>query len=385
VPEGVRERFREKVGARGEQLHAAWRAAFARYREAFPEPAHELERIFAGELPEGWDQTLPTFPADAQGMASRAASGKALNALAQRVPWMIGGSADLEPSNKTWLGFQGSGVQGANDPGGRNVHFGVREHAMASIANGLALSGLRPFVGTFLIFSDYMRPAQRLAALMGLPVVYVLTHDSIGVGEDGPTHQPIEQIAALRALPNLAVVRPCDANETVEAWRFALASRSEPVALALTRQNLPVLDRTRLASASGLARGAYVLSDPEGGGAQVILIGTGSEVSLCLDAQRRLAQEGIPARVVSMPCWELFARQTDAYRESVLPRSIGARVAVEAAAGMGWERWVGERGEVVCLRGFGASAPAGELFEHFGLTVDAVVEAARKQLSLATA
>jgi transketolase len=381
VPEGVREHLGGSLRARGGEARRAWVARFDALRRKNPARARELETLLAGALPAGWEHELPSFPADQKGMASRAASGKVLNALAKRVPWVVGGSADLAPSNKTMLEFDGAGTFSAHGRAGRNLHFGVREHAMASLANGMALAGLRPYVGTFLIFSDYMRPAQRLAALMGLPVIHVFTHDSIGVGEDGPTHQPIEQLAALRAIPNLVEIRPCDANETAVAWQVALSTRSGPVALVLTRQNLPTLDRARFAPADGLARGGYVLAEAEDGAAQVLLIASGSEVSLCVEARERLAQEGIGARVVSLPSFALFARQDASYREAVLPPDVPARVAVEAAAPFGWHRWVGERGAVIGMEGFGASAPAKELYRHFGLTVERVVDAARRQLS----
>ena len=385
VPDGVREHFAATLGARGKEQHAAWNATFAEYKKAHPGEAAELEALLAGELPQGWEAGAPNFDADDKGQATRASSGKALNAFAEPVPWMIGGSADLAPSNKTVLTFDGAGVLSPNEPAGRNMHFGVREHAMGSILNGMALSGLRPYGGTFLIFSDYMRPAQRLASMMQLPVTYVFTHDSIGVGEDGPTHQPVEQLAALRVIPGMRVFRPADANETTEAWKAALTYTGGPTSLVLTRQNLPVLDRTRFAAASGVQRGAYVLADAPSGDPQVILIGTGSEVSLCLEAFERLADERISARVVSMPSWELFEAQDASYRESVLPPGVTARVAVEQASGFGWSRWVGETGELVCMTGFGASAPYAELQKHFGFTVENVVRAAKKQLALATA
>ena len=384
VPDGVRERVRAGLGQRGKRESAAWRARFDAYRRDFPKLAAELDALLRDELPAGWDAALPSFPADPKGIATREASGKALNAIAAKVPWLLGGSADLAPSTKTLIAGDDAGHQAAANPGGRNFHFGVREHAMGSIANGLALCKLRPYAATFLIFCDYLKPALRLSSLMELPVVYVFTHDSIGVGEDGPTHQPIEQLATMRATPGLVTIRPADANETVEAWKIALESRHGPTSLALTRQNLPVLDRTKFAAASGLARGAYVLADAGEGAPQVILIGTGSEVSLCVGAQEKLKAEGIAARVVSMPSWELFERQSRAYRDSVLPPEVAARVAVEQGSTFGWSRWVGEGGAVVGMSTFGASAPFGELQKRFGFTVDALVEAARRQLSLAT-
>jgi transketolase len=385
VPDGVRERVKSVLGERGRALRANWESRFEAYKREFPKLADDLERMWKDELPSGWEKALPVFPADAKGVATREASGKALNAIALSLPWLLGGSADLAPSTKTLLAGDDAGHQSAASPGGRNFHFGVREHAMAAIANGLALCKLRPYAATFLIFCDYLKPALRLSSLMELPVVHVFTHDSIGVGEDGPTHQPIEQLASMRSTPGVVTIRPCDANETVEAWKFAIENRRGPTCLALTRQALPTLDRTKLAPASGLARGGYVLSESSAGSPQVILIGTGSEVSLCVAAQEKLKAEGIGARVVSLPSFELFERQSPAYRESVLPREVAARVAVEQASGFGWSRWVGESGAIVGMRGFGASAPFGELQKRFGFTVDNVVQAAKKQLSLATA
>lgn len=384
VPDGVRERVRAGLGQRGTKASAEWRARFDAYRREFPKLAGELDALLRDELPAGWDGALPNFPADAKGLATREASGKALNAIAARVPWLLGGSADLAPSTKTLIAGDDAGHQSAATPGGRNFHFGVREHAMGSISNGLALCKLRPYAATFLIFCDYLKPALRLSSLMELPVVYVFTHDSIGVGEDGPTHQPIEQLAAMRSTPGVVTIRPADANETVEAWKVALENRHGPTCLALTRQAVPVLDRTKFAAASGLARGAYVLADAGDGAPQVILIGTGSEVSLCVGAQEKLKAEGIAARVVSMPSWELFERQSRTYRDAVLPPEVGARVAVEQATTFGWSRWVGEGGAVVGMSGFGASAPFVELQKKFGFTVETIVEAARKQLALAT-
>ena len=378
VPDGVRERFDASLGERGKRLRGAWQALLERYRQAEPALARELELMRAGELPAGWDQDIPSFPADAKGMASREASGKVLNAIAPRLPWLIGGSADLTGSNKTKI--EGADDVEPGDYGGRNLHFGVREHAMGAIANGLALSSLRPLVGTFLIFSDYMRPPTRLAALMELPVVFVFTHDSIGLGQDGPTHQPIEQLAALRAIPGLSTIRPCDANETAEAWRIVLARPEKPAALALSRQPLPTLDRTRYAAAAGLAKGAYVLADSDGP-PDVILMATGSEVGLCIDAYERLKAEGVRARVVSMPCWDLFEAQGEAWRNQVLPPEVTARVAVEAAAELGWDRYVGSYGETIVMRTFGHSAPIKDLQTEFGFTPDHVLEAARRQIA----
>jgi transketolase len=382
VPDGVKERFEESFGARGRKLGEDWKALMERYRHAEPALAEELDGLIRGEAPEGWDKDIPSFPADAKGMATREASGKALNAIAPRLPWLAGGSADLAPSNKTLLTFDGAGSFEAGSYGGRNLHFGVREHAMGAVANGLTLSGLRAYTGTFLIFSDYMRPPTRLAALMELPVVFVFSHDSISLGQDGPTHQPIEQLAALRAIPNMMVLRPCDANETAEAWRAILAQTARPACLVLTRQALPTLDRSRYAPASGLHRGGYVLAGGEET-PELILIGTGSEVKLCVEAYEQLAAEGVRARVVSMPSWDLFEAQDEAYRRTVLPPEATARVAVEEASPLGWDRYVGAKGEVLAMRSFGASAPTRAVEEAFGFTTKHVLEAARRQLARA--
>ena len=378
VPDGVMGQFDKDLGARGREARKTWEAMLQRYGEAEPERAEELRRICSGEPPHGWDADIPIFAPDAKGMASREASGKVLNAIAPNYPWLMGGSADLAGSNKTTI---------ANDTdlqpqsyGGRNVHYGVREHAMGAISNGLALSGLRPYTGTFLIFSDYMRPPTRLAALMEQPVVFIFTHDSIGLGQDGPTHQPIEQLAALRAIPGLIVLRPCDANETAEAWRVVLGQTTRPACLSFSRQALPTLDRAKYGSAKGVAKGAYVLADCEGGDPEVILMGTGSEVGLCIGAYEALTAEGVRARVVSMPSWDLFEAQDEAYRSSVLPPKVTARVAVEAAAALGWDRYAGPAGEVIAMRSFGMSAPAKALQSHFGFTKDKVLDAARRQL-----
>jgi transketolase len=379
VPDGVRERFHETLGARGHARHADWKAMLERYRTAEPGAADELAAIWAGRLPAGWDSAIPAFPADAKGLATRDASSKVLNAIAPRFPWLLGGSADLAPSNKTLIDGEASFEPGSY--GGRNLHYGVREHAMGAISNGLATSGLRPYTGTFLTFSDYMRPPIRLSALMEVPVVFIFTHDSIGLGEDGPTHQPIEQLAGLRAIPGMSVVRPCDANETAEAWRVILGHTLRPACLVLTRQKLPTLDRSRLAPAAGLAKGAYVLADSGGGAPEVILMGTGSEVILCVEAHDRLAAEGVKTRVVSMPSWDLFEAQDQAYRDSVLPSQVTARVAVEAAAVLGWDRYVGPGGDVIGMRSFGMSAPIKAVEDKFGFTADHVVEAARRQLA----
>jgi transketolase len=342
--------------------------------------AAQLDAIARREPPAGWDADLPTFPADPKGLATRDAGGQVLNAIGQHYPWLIGGAADLNASTKTALKFDGAGEIEPGEPAGRNLHFGIREHAMGAVLNGLALSGLRPFGSTFLIFSDYMRPPMRLAAMMHLPAIYVFTHDSIGLGEDGPTHQPVEQLAGLRAVPGLVVLRPADANETAQAWRVAIGLK-EPACLVLTRQKLPTFDRAELAPAAGVARGAYVLADAEKGRIDVILIGTGSEVAVCLAARQHLAGEGIAARVVSMPSWELFERQGEAYRDQVLPPSVPARVAIEAAATLGWDRYVGPHGVTIGMSGFGASAPVNDLMREFGFTPGNVVEAAKAQVA----
>ncbi len=334
-------------------------------------------------LPTDWDRDLPVFPADPKGVAGREASGTVLNVVAQNVPWLLGGSADLGPSNKTTLKFEGAGDLQAATPGGRNVHFGVREHAMGSIMNGLSLSKLRPFGATFFIFSDYARPAIRLSALMELPTIFVFTHDAMGDGEDGPTHQPVEHLASLRAIPGLVTLRPGDANEVVEAYRYIMPLRHEPAVLVLSRQPLPTLDRSKYASAAGLARGAYVLADPPGGKPVVILIATGSEVSLAVEAHERLLSEGIQSRVVSMPSWDIFEHQPKDYRDLILPPEVSARVAIEQASAFGWERYVGRTGHVIGMQTFGASAPLKALQQEYGFTVDRVVGAARNQLSLA--
>jgi transketolase len=333
------------------------------------------------ELPQGWDADIASFPADAKGIASRASSGKVLNQVAKNVPWVLGGSADLAPSTNTLLKFADVGDFEAGSYGGRNFHFGIREHVMGTILNGMSLSGLRPYGATFFVFSDYMRPPIRLAALMGLPVLYVFTHDSIGVGEDGPTHEPIEQLAALRAIPNLLVIRPADANEVAEAYRMVVPLKNQPAALILTRQNLPTLDRSKYAAASGLKRGGYVLADAPGGKPDVILIGTGSEVSLCVGAYEKLIAEGIKARVVSLPSWELFDLEPAEYRDAVLPPDVTRRVGVELGVKQGWEKYIGRCGAFVGMCGFGASAPIGVLLKHYGFTVDAVVAAAKKMLA----
>jgi transketolase len=381
VPPEVREDFKAKLGTRGAKLRAEWMNLFSAYEREFPELAAETLAIQRREPPKGWDADIPSFPADAKGIASRDSSGKVLNAIAKHHPWILGGSADLAPSTKTRLTFEGAGEVSRNSLAGRNLHFGVREHAMGSILNGLALTKLRPFGSGFLIFSDYGKGALRLAAIMELPVIYVFTHDSIGVGEDGPTHQPVEHLAALRSIPGLVDMRPCDANEVAEAWRLIMELKHEPVALILSRQALPTLDRSKYAPVAGVRRGAYVLSDAGNGKPDVLLIGTGSEVSLCTAAQEELAKEGIQARVISMPSWKLFEDQDEAYRESVIPSSVRARVSVEQAARFGWERYVGIDGERIGMRTFGESAPLQKLMKKFGFTVDAVVTAARDQIN----
>jgi transketolase len=380
VPNGVRERFREVLGRRGQELRTAWMAKLEAYRARFPTLAVELDQIQRRQLPDGWDKDLPAFPADPKGLATRESSAKALNAIARNVPWLLSGDADLAPSTKTRLTFEGAGDLEAGSPGGRNLHFGVREHGMAATLNGLALEKLRAIGSTFLTFSDYARPAIRLSALMELPVIYVFTHDSIGLGEDGPTHQPVEHLASLRAIPGLIVLRPADANEVVEAWKVIMRQRHRPAALVLTRQAVPTLDRRRYAPASGVERGAYVLADPPAGRAQVLLLATGSEVALALAAHEQLAAEGVRSRVVSMPSWELFEAQDEQYRASVLLPEVTARVAVEQASTFGWERYVGTKGRVIGMKTFGASAPLKELQRKFGFTPDAVVAAAREQL-----
>jgi transketolase len=380
VPDRVYERFREHIGKRGQELNKEWKAKFEGYKTEHPDLAKHGELMQRRELPEEWDKDLPSFPSDPKGVAGRASSGQVLNAVAGNVPWLIGGSADLAPSTKTRLTFKGAGDFSGEHPGGRNFHFGVREHAMSSIMNGMSLSKVRPYGSGFLIFSDYARPAIRLSAIMEIPVVYIFTHDSIGVGEDGPTHQPVEHLVSLRAIPGLITLRPADANEVVEAWRVIMQLRHEPVALILSRQALPTLDRTRYAPASGVAKGAYVLADAEDGKPDVLLLATGSEVSLCVDAYEQLKKDGIRARVVSMPSCEIFDHQSQEYRDSVLPPSVTARVAVELASTLGWHRYTGLEGHIVGMETFGASAPLKELKKKFGFTPDQVVAAAKAQV-----
>ena len=381
VPDGVREHFHNGVGRRGRSLQEEWLAQFQRYKRSFPDLADEIERMQRRDLPADWDAKLPVFAADAKGLATRDSSGKVLNAIASHHPWLIGGAADLSPSTKTRLLFEGAGDLEADTPGGRNMHFGIREHAMGAVLNGLALSKVRAFGSGFLIFSDYMKPPIRLSALMELPVIYVFTHDSIGVGEDGPTHQPVEQLAALRSIPGLITLRPADANEAVEAWRVVIGLKHQPACLVLSRQPLPTLDRARFAPANGVARGAYILADADGRYPSVILIGTGSEVTLCVEAYELLTREGIAARVISMPSWELFEQQDQAYRDSVLPPEVTARVSVEQGSVIGWDHYVGMNGAKIGMHTFGSSAPIKDLQTKFGFTPDKVVSTAKEQIA----
>jgi transketolase len=380
VPDGVYDHFAAGVGARGAQIRREWKELFAAYRAEYPELAIEIDQMQRRELPAAWDRDLPIFPADPKGIAGREASGKVLNVLAQNIPWFLGGSADLGPSNKTTLTYPGAGDFQADNPGGKNLHFGIREHAMTAIVNGLSLSKLRGFGATFFIFSDYARPAIRLSALMELPTILVFTHDAMGDGEDGPTHQPVEHLASLRAIPGLVTLRPGDANEVVEAYRYIMQLRHQPAVLALSRQPLPTLDRNRYAPASEVAQGAYILADPPGGNPEVILIASGSEVSLAVNAHETLLAEGIRSRVVSMPSWDIFDHQTQEYRDRVLPPNVKARVAVEQASTFGWERYVGSSGNIIGMKTFGASAPLKELQRKFGFEPDRVVAAAKALL-----
>jgi transketolase len=380
VPDGVREHFEQGIGARGKGLREAWMVQFEAYRQQYPELAKQGDRMLRRELPEGWDKGLPTFAANPKGIATRDSSGQVLNVLARNVPWLIGGSADLSPSTKTRLTFDGAGDFSAENPAGRNFHFGVREHAMGAILNGLSLSKVRPFGSGFLIFSDYCRGAIRLGALMEIPVIYIFTHDSIGLGEDGPTHQPIEHLASLRAVPGLVTLRPADANEVVEAYRYVMQLTHEPAVLVLSRQALPTLDRSKYAPASGVARGAYVLGDAPGGDPEVILMASGSEVSLAVEAHENLVADGIRSRVVSMPSWEIFDHQSQEYRDEVLPPRVTARVAVEQASTFGWEHYTGLDGRIIGMKTFGASAPLKELERKFGFEPSHVVAAAKQLL-----
>ncbi len=382
VPNGVYNHFQDGIGKRGSNLRQKWMTLFKEYEKAHPELAAQLYQMQHRKLPEGWDKNFTEFPADPVGIATRDSSGKVLNSVAKNVPWLIGGSADLSPSTKTHLTFEGAGDFSAENYAGRNLHFGIREHAMGAIMNGLSLSKVRPFGSGFLIFSDYCRPTHRLSALMEIPVIYIYTHDSIGLGEDGPTHQPVEQLPSLRAIPGLITIRPCDANEVVESWRYVMQIKHEPCVLVLTRQKVPTLDRKKYASASGLHKGAYVLADTPGKDPELILIGTGSEVALCLQAYEQLTQEGVKCRVVSMPSWEIFEHQEASYRESVLPTKVKARISVEQAATFGWERYVGLEGRMIGMTSFGASAPLKELVKKFGFTVENVVNTAKELLQL---
>jgi transketolase len=380
VPDGVREHFDAGIGARGAAARAGWEALFASYRRQFPELAAEIDQMQRRELPAGWDRNLPSFSPDPKGIAGRDASGEVLNALARNIPWLLGGAADLAPSTKTTLKFPEAGDFQAATPGGRNLHFGIREHAMAAIVNGLSLSKLRPFGATFFIFSDYARPAIRLAAVMELPSIFVFTHDAMGDGEDGPTHQPVEQLVSLRAVPGLVVLRPGDANEVVEAYRYILQLRHQPAVIALSRQPLPTFDRGKYASAAGVARGAYVMADAPGGLPEIILIASGSEVCLVAAAHQTLTAQGIRSRVVSMPSWDIFEHQPQSYRQSVLPPNVSARVAVEQGSMLGWERYVGPAGQVIGMKTFGASAPLKELQRKFGFEPERVVAVAKEML-----
>ncbi len=382
VPDGVLEHFQDGIGKRGRELSSKWNDLFGKYGEQFPDLADHINRMQRRELPDGWDKNLPSFPPDAKGVATRESSGKVLNAIAKNVPWLIGGSADLATSNKTTLTFEGAGdFFKAGNYGGRNFHFGVREHAMAGAITGMSMSKLRPFGGTFFNFTDYMRPSMRLAAITEIPTIYILTHDSIGLGEDGPTHQPVEQLASLRAMPHMIVMRPGDANEVVEAWKTIMPFKHSPVALVLTRQALPTIDRSKYAPASGVAKGGYVLADPQGGQPEVILIGTGSELPLCVSAYEKLTAEGIRARVVSMPSTDIFDMQDDSYKKSVLPPEVKARVSVEAGSAFGWERYVGSQGAIIGMTTFGGSAPIKDLMKKFGFTTDHVIQAAKQLLA----
>jgi transketolase len=380
VPDGVYDQFKNGVGKRGAEARLAWNAKFGEYKKQFPDLADQLNRIQNFQLPDGWDKDLPSFPADAKGMASRESSGKVLNAIAKNIPWLLGGSADLAHSNKTNLTFEGAGDFFAEQYKGRNLHFGVREHAMGAIVNGMSVSRLRAYSATFFNFSDYMRPSMRLAALMETPSIFIFTHDSIGLGEDGPTHQPIEQLASLRAMPNMIVLRPGDANEVVEAYKVIVQLRHNPVSLVLTRQAIPTFDRTKYAPASGVAKGAYVLADAQGGKPNLILMASGSEVHLCVEAYEKLKAEGIQARVVSMPSWEIFEKQDGAYKESVFPANATARVSVEMASVFGWERYVGPKGKIIGMTTFGASAPLKDVLKKFGFLTERVVATAKEVL-----
>jgi transketolase len=380
VPDEVPRRFDAGIGARGAEARRRWQALFAAYREQFPELGTEIEQIERRALPAGWDRNLPSFPADPKGLAGRDASGKVLNVLAQNIPWLLGGSADVGPSNRTLLTFPGAGDFEPASPGGRNLHFGIREHAMAAIVNGLSLSKLRAYGATYFIFSDYARPAIRLSALMEIPSIFIFTHDAMGDGEDGPTHQPVEQLISLRAIPGMVVLRPADANEVVEAYRYVLGLRHQPAVIALSRQPLPTFDRRKYAPAAGVARGAYVMADAPGGTPEIILIASGSEVSLVVAAHEKMTSEGIRCRVVSMPSWDIFEHQPQSYREEVLPPGVKARVAVEQGSVLGWDRYVGAAGRIIGMKTFGASAPLKELQRRFGFEPERVVATAMELL-----
>jgi transketolase len=380
VPDGVRENFRDVMGKRGRQLSSEWDTLFSRYSKQYPDLAAQFEHMQKREPADGWDKELPTFAPDAKGLGTRDSSSKVLNAIAKNHPWLMGGSADLYPSTKTRLTFDGAGDFEANHYNARNFHFGIREHSMGAIVNGMALANIRAYGSTFFVFTDYMKMPIRLSAIMEVPSIWIFTHDSIGLGEDGPTHQPIEQLITLRAVPGLMTLRPADANEVIEAWKIIMTLRKEPVALVLTRQALPTFDRTKYASAAGLARGAYVLADAEGGKPQVILMATGSEVYLCLNAYEKLKAAGIQARVVSMPSWDLFEQQDQKYRDEVLPPDVTARVAVEMASVFGWAQYTGAKGRIIAMRSYGASAPIKDLQKKFGFTSDAITQAARELL-----
>jgi transketolase len=377
VPEGVRQHFNGGMGKRGREFTSKWKKLFSDYEKAHPDLADQLHRMHRRELPDGWDKNLPTFPADPKGIATRESAGKVLNVLGQNVPWLVGGSADLAGSTKAVLKFEGAGDFQAGHYDGRNFHFGVREHAMGAAVNGLALSKVRAYSGTFFNFSDYMKPAIRLGALMEIPAIYIFTHDSIGLGEDGPTHQPIEQLASLRAVPGLVLLRPADANEAVEAWKVIMQLQQQPAALVLTRQAVPTFDRAKYAPASGVAKGAYILADAKDGKPEVILMATGSEVSLCIAAYDQLMSEGIKARVVSMPSWDIFEKQDESYKQHVLPPEVKARVGVEQASTFGWSQYVGPSGIIIGMHRFGASAPIKDVLKKFGFTSEHVAEAAR--------
>ena len=383
VPQEVTDHFDNTLGKRGDKARQEWRALFERYQNEHPQLAQELTSLLAGELPSAWDSAVPSFETSVKGDATRNSSGKVLNAIASNFPWLIGGSADLAPSNKTNLTFESAGEFSAAEPAGRNMHFGIREHAMASLANGMALCGLRPYIGTFFVFADYLRPALRLAALMQLPVTYVLTHDSIGVGEDGPTHQPVEHLAACRSIPNVVILRPADANETAEAWRFATCEKLRPVVLVLTRQNVPTVCRDTFASASNVAKGGYILADCKCGNPEIILLASGSEVSLAIEAFEHLQAASIPARIVSMPSFELFEEQSKDYQDAVLPRSVKARIAVEAGIAQGWWKYIGSEGAFIGMDNFGASAPSEEIYKQRGITSEAVIKKAKELLAVA--